>query len=113
MKIAIDIDDTLLENSPAFEIHLAQPNPKVVSFITEVLAEGHEVVLYTARPWNQYSMILAALQKHQIPFNMLVCGKFPYDIMLCDRTVNNLTALRERVIHHEKKKAGRRDSVQR
>lgn len=112
MKIAFDLDNTICEGVPIFETPFAVPHPKVLLTMELLHDNGHEIIVYTARPWNQYNMTKEWLDRHEVTYDLLVCGKFPYDTMLCDRSTNKLSELLNGVMENAKKKSRDRNSVQ-
>ena len=50
-----DLDGTLCEERRAFERSLAKPFSEMISFVN-TLARKHNIIIYTARGWNEYEM---------------------------------------------------------
>jgi hypothetical protein len=112
MKIAIDLDNTLGDGGPIFNAFEANPREKIVLIMKLLHELGHQVIVYTARPWNQYDLTKVWLDEWGIKYDILICGKFPYDAMLCDRSTDKLSELMNRVMKDAEKKNRSRDSIQ-
>lgn len=88
MKIAIDLDGVLRAEARHSEKYLQSPIKQTSDLCWELYFKGHEIVIYTANPWQDYDITKAWLDKYAIKYTTLVCGKYPYDILLDDRAYN-------------------------
>jgi len=86
MRIVIDIDGTICTEEKTFERCLATPLPGAVESINRLFTEGHHVILYTARGWQEYEMTVKWLVNHNIPYDQLIMGKPIADVWIDDRT---------------------------
>ena len=86
MKIAIDIDGTICPEKPAFEKILAEPFQEALIKINEMKDNGHQIIFFTARGWNEYNSTKYWLDKHGFKYDLLICGKPIYDIIIDDRS---------------------------
>ena len=85
-KIVIDIDGTICEEKPTFEKCLAKVKPGAEEFIKK-LKLNNFIILYTARSWSEYNMTKDWLDKHNIQYDLLMCGKPTYDVWIDDRAI--------------------------
>ena len=74
--IFCDIDGTIFKYRPfeSYEVHEAQLTPGTAARLTQWKAEGHMIVLTTARPESLREYTHAELKKHAIPWDQLVMG---------------------------------------
>ena len=97
MTIAVDFDGTLCSWHPgAYE--LAQPLPERIERVRRMKEAGHTIWIYTARGASLGSEAAAdarwgdltrgQLTTWGIPFDKLIIGKPPYDVIIDDRAVN-------------------------
>jgi len=86
MRIAIDIDGTICPESPTFEKVMAVPYPKALEEINKWHEEGHEIIFFTARGWEQYKVTEYWLQSNGFKYNRLIRGKPIYDKIIDDRS---------------------------
>jgi len=83
--IAIDLDGTICSEEKTFEKSLATPNPGSIKALQKMSSDGHILIIWTARGWDQYRMTKEWLTKHDIPFDQLIMGKPIVDIFIDDR----------------------------
>lgn len=87
MKIAIDIDGTICKEKPAFEKVLTEPFPEALEKINKMKDDGHQIIFFTARGWNEYNVTKYWLDKHGFKYDLLLCGKPSYDYIIDDRSL--------------------------
>lgn len=100
MRICIDIDGTLCEfRSPTGGYESVRPLPQVAEFVRARKAEGHTIILQTARHMKTCSgnvgMVIARqgailyewLKKYDIPYDELYFGKPNADIYIDDNAL--------------------------
>lgn len=87
-KIVFDIDGTICEESYSQERVFAVPKLKMINFINDLYSKGHFIILYTARGWDQFKLTEYWLQKNQVKYNVLMCGKPIYDYWIDDRSIH-------------------------
>lgn len=85
--IAIDLDGTICTEERTFEKSLAVPLPGAVSKIQDLHDQGHTIIIWTARGWEQFRMTENWLRQHQIQFDALLMGKPIVDIWIDDRAI--------------------------
>lgn len=83
--IAIDLDGTICSEEKTFEKSLALPNKGVIPALKKMSDEGHVLIIWTARGWEQYRMTKAWLTENEIPFDQLIMGKPIVDLFIDDR----------------------------
>jgi len=100
MKIAIDIDNTIVELKPSNEIFEAKAIKEMVEFVNKLYDLGHEIIIYTARgmtklngqahliPNEYFIKTKNQLDDIGIKYHSLVFGKLNYDLLIDDKAVN-------------------------
>lgn len=88
-KIAIDIDGILCHDSPRWERSLQKPLPDLSLKLWQMKQDGHFIAIYTARAWEEYYYTKKWLNDNNLVHDILICGKFQYDIFIDDRAVNS------------------------
>jgi len=96
MKIAVDLDGTLCTWHPgAYE--RAQPFVEPIDRVRRLGAEGHTIWIYTARGSSLGSeqaardrweaLTLRQLAEWDVPYDRLIMGKPPFDLLIDDRAI--------------------------
>lgn len=88
MIIACDIDGTICSEERYEDRHKAIPIWDMIDRVNQHFADGDRVMLFTARPWNQYDITKEWLDVVGVYYHELIMGKPNYDIFYDDRTVN-------------------------
>jgi hypothetical protein len=90
----VDFDGTLCQMYrestpyiPKSEIRNA-PNWHVVEVCRRYRSYGCRIVVYSSRWWGDYHWIKQWLDKHNVPYDDIVLGKFKADAFLDDTTAN-------------------------
>jgi len=86
-RIVIDIDGTICEEGPSSERIFAAPKPDAVKSIKKLHSEGNFIILYTARCWSEYRITKSWMDEHDVPYDILLCGKPIYDLWIDDRAM--------------------------
>jgi len=87
-RVVIDLDGTICEEVPTFERCMAQPKSCVVTTLNDLKQHGYFIIIYTARGWAEYKMTKDWLKTHNIPHDLLLCGKPLYNYWIDDRALN-------------------------
>jgi hypothetical protein len=87
MTVAVDMDGVICSEERTFERSLAQPLPGAVEGLKWLRAQGHTVVIYTARGWAEQRMTADWLAKNGIEHDLLVMGKPVSDVWIDDRAI--------------------------
>ena len=85
--LAVDLDLTLANTSGAPDYHLLEPIEDNVRKLRECVDEGWKIVIHTSRHWQDYSLIEDWLNKHQIPFKFICCGKILVHRYIDDKAI--------------------------
>ena len=85
--IVCDMDGTLCSEERTFSRSLAVPLPGAIAALTELRAQGHKIIIYSARSWAEYEMTSDWLEKNDVPHDQLVLGKPIGDIWIDDRAI--------------------------
>ena len=87
LTIAIDLDGTICTEERTFDKSLAEPLPGSIEKLQKLHKEGHTIIIWTARGWDQFRMTEHWLQKYSIPFDALLMGKPIVDLWIDDRAI--------------------------
>jgi hypothetical protein len=72
--LLVDLDNTIAHSSyPDFK--LQNPIEGAKKFLDKLVTDGWKIIIYTARSWTEYELIEAWLDKNEMPFRRIVCGK--------------------------------------
>lgn len=85
--IFIDIDGTICTEEKTFERPLAKPLPKAKEKVNELFKQGHTIILWTSRGWEQYNVTKHWLDAHGFKYHQLFMGKPIASIFIDDRAV--------------------------
>lgn len=101
IKLAFDLDETICERSTdeggVKKYETCVPIPEYVRLVNECYDEGYYIVLYTARGMYTYDGDIAEIEKNLRPlteahlnewgvkYHELILGKYPYDLLICDK----------------------------
>ncbi len=83
--IMVDIDGTLCTEERAFERSLATPLPGSRERVNAWHDQGHTIILWTGRGWEQYKVTVRWLTDHGYKFHQLIMGKPIVDCYIDDR----------------------------
>jgi uncharacterized HAD superfamily protein len=81
----IDIDGTICTEEATFERPLAKPLAGARERLNRWYQEGHTIILWTARGWEQYRVTVKWLEEHGFRFHQLLMGKPIVDVFIDDR----------------------------
>lgn len=87
-RFVFDIDGTVCSEEKAQERMFAKPKQDVIDFINKLYNEGHTIILYTARGWDQQKVTENWLKTNNVNYHTLILGKPIYDYWIDDRSVN-------------------------
>jgi hydroxymethylpyrimidine pyrophosphatase-like HAD family hydrolase len=85
MVILIDIDGTICAEGPPGDRLLAQPFPGAVEGVNRMADQGHVVVLWTGRGWDEYVGTKKWLDDHGFKYAQLLMGKPIANLIIDDR----------------------------
>jgi len=97
MKLGIDIDGVLCSEETSYERYDATPFIENIAVINQLYDDGHTIILFSARGWNEYDMTMLWLKNYGVKFHQLLCGKPIFDIFLDDRAVSTAQQLIDQV----------------
>jgi uncharacterized HAD superfamily protein len=102
-KIVIDLDGTICTEEKTFDKFLSVPNENAISVVNK-LFEKHFIIIYTARGWAEYNITSKWLEKYNINYDILMCGKPIYDYWIDDRAIkyNNWGKINEKINKNDK-----------
>ena len=85
MVIMIDLDGTLCTEEATFDRPLARPLKGARKAVNRLVEEGHTVVIWTGRSWEQYRITRAWLEDNGFKFHELLMGKPIVNLIIDDR----------------------------
>lgn len=83
-----DLDGTLCEERRTFEKCLATPKQNNIDIINKLYNNYNQIIIYTARGWQEYKMTEDWLKRHNVKYHLLICGKVQYDFWIDDKAIN-------------------------
>jgi uncharacterized HAD superfamily protein len=85
MVILIDIDGTVCSEESPFDRPLAKPIDGAVRAVNRYKDEGHIVVFWTGRGWEQYRVTKAWLDQNDFRYDQLLMGRPIANLIIDDR----------------------------
>jgi len=85
--VAIDFDNTICHNSGLPDFLPTESMEGAIEAIKYLVNKGLKIIIHTARPWSDYELVENFLNKHEIPFRRIVCGKLLARFYIDDRGV--------------------------
>jgi uncharacterized HAD superfamily protein len=85
MVILIDVDGTICTEERVSERSLAKPLPGAVEAVNQMVEQGHVVILWTGRGWDQYRITKVWLDENGFKYDQLLMGKPIANLIIDDR----------------------------
>jgi hypothetical protein len=85
--IAIDMDGVICMEERTFDRPLADPIPRAIESVNAIHNDGHTVIIWTARGWEQFRSTEEWLKRHGVSYDVLLMGKPIVDVFIDDRAV--------------------------
>ncbi len=85
--IGIDLDGVLCSEEKTFERSLATLEVGALEFTRGAREQGHTIVIWTARGWEQYRLTIDWLHRNHVEFDQLIMGKPIFDVFIDDRAI--------------------------
>jgi hydroxymethylpyrimidine pyrophosphatase-like HAD family hydrolase len=85
MVIFVDMDGTICQELSPFDRPLAKPLAGALDGVNKLVAEGHTVVIWTARGWDQYRVTKKWLDDHGFQYAQILMGKPIANLIIDDR----------------------------
>lgn len=97
MIIYIDIDNTIFDtNSMNYEE--SKPNNYLINIANDLYKKGHTIIYWTARGTKTgidwYDLTKNQLDNSGVLYHELKMGKPAYDLLIDDKSINNLLEIR-------------------
>lgn len=83
--VFVDLDGTLCSEEKTFERPLARPLLGARKALERMRRDGHTIVIWTARGWEQYRMSKDWLDRHGFSYDQILMGKPVADVFIDDR----------------------------
>jgi hydroxymethylpyrimidine pyrophosphatase-like HAD family hydrolase len=83
--VFVDLDGTLCSEEKTFERPLARPLQGARKALERMRRDGHTIVIWTARGWEQYRMSKDWLDRHGFCYDQILMGKPVADVFIDDR----------------------------
>jgi hydroxymethylpyrimidine pyrophosphatase-like HAD family hydrolase len=84
-EICIDFDKTVANNGPHPDYEILEPIKGAKEALESLYLNGWHITIYTARSWHYYNTIREYMDKHQLPYDNVVCGKMFAKYYIDDR----------------------------
>jgi hypothetical protein len=99
MIIFIDIDNTIFDtNTNTTNYNDSKPNLYLINIANDLYRNGHTIIYWTARGTvtgiNWYDLTKKQLDESGVLYHELKMGKPAYDLLIDDKSVNNLLEVR-------------------
>jgi len=83
--IFLDLDGTICTEEKTFERSLAKPLPGAQEKVNRMYDEGHTIVIWTARGWEQYRLTKEWLDQNGFKYHQIIMGKPIASLFIDDR----------------------------
>ena len=87
MQLIIDLDGCICSEEKTFSRSLAKPILGAKEVLDELKNQGHIIIIYSARSWNEYEMTIQWLKDNQISYDQVILGKPIGDYWIDDRAI--------------------------
>jgi hypothetical protein len=84
--IAFDFDGTLTK-AGSYETGKIEPNFPVIKRLREYYSEYLFIVIFTARPQDDFGIVSMFLKEWNIPYDSIVFNKIRYDVLYDDKAI--------------------------
>ena len=88
MQLIIDLDGTICSEEKTFSRSMAKPLPGAKDTLAKLKEQGHTLIIYSARGWNEFEMTIKWLNDNEISYDQVILGKPVGDYWIDDRAVN-------------------------
>ena len=85
--IAIDMDGVICSEERTFDRPLALPITGALEAVNQLHQQGHTLIIWTARGWEQYKTTEDWLSRHGFQYHVLLMGKPIVDHFIDDRAI--------------------------
>jgi uncharacterized HAD superfamily protein len=89
MKVFIDIDGIITNETEGHDYELRTPNEVNIQYVN-IIFRKHEVTLYSARYLEDLEVTKKWLEKYNVHYDHLILGKPQYDILIDDKAFHNM-----------------------
>lgn len=87
MQIIIDLDGTICTEEKTFSRSMAKPIQGAMQSVNKLFEEGHTIIIYSARSWNEFEMTTDWLKRNHFKYHQLMMGKPVGDVWIDDRAI--------------------------
>lgn len=116
-KIAFDLDNTLCDCKIGTPYKDAKPIDEMISILNQLKADGHYIMVYTARGMSKgrtkgqainmyWQLTYKQLKDWGINFDELLFGKPDFDLLIDDKAVNSKQITKVKDVYHTLKHLG-------
>lgn len=87
-RIAVDLDNTLTQGDCKYwEEQLCNPDSEMIEKVNDLYKEGHTVIVWTARPYENAEQVAAFLQRYGVRHHGIRMAKGSADYYIDDKAV--------------------------
>lgn len=87
MQMIIDMDGTICTEEKTYSRSLAKIKPGAKEYINKQYDDGHTIIIYSARSWQEFEMTTEWLKVNDVFYHQLILGKPIGDVWIDDRAV--------------------------
>lgn len=87
-SICIDFDKTIANNGPHPDYEILEPIKGVKEFLEALYLSGWHITVFTARSDHFYEVICNYMEKYQLPYDRVICGKPFAKYYIDDRNIS-------------------------
>lgn len=84
--IAFDFDGTITKPG-SYDSNIIEANPPVIEKLKSYYEDYLFIVIFTARPQSDHSMVSTWLKEHDVPYDSIVFNKIRYDVLFDDKAI--------------------------
>ncbi len=88
MQLIVDLDGTICSEEKTFSRSMAKPIHGAKEALDLLHSQGHTIIIYSARTWNEYEMTIKWLKDHHIPYDQVILGKPVGNYWIDDRALS-------------------------
>lgn len=85
MRIAVDVDGVLANGKDKYWEEMCRANENIVKMVNELYKQGHTILIWTARPWDNVRQLKAFLTLNGVRHHGIMMEKGSADVYLDDK----------------------------
>lgn len=85
MRIAVDVDGVLANGEDRYWKGMCEANEDIVTTVNQLYKDGHTIIIWTARPWDNARQLKAFLTLNGVRHHGIMMEKGSADVYLDDK----------------------------